>query len=40
VPKVSDTVTARVADRMASGKRIFLDVEPDAVAFAQRLWSE
>jgi hypothetical protein len=40
VPKVSDSVTARVADRMASGKRIFLDVEPDAVALAQRLWSE
>lgn len=39
-PKVSDGVTARVADRMASGKRVFLDIEPDAVAFAQRLWSD
>ena len=39
-PKVSGSVTARVADRMASGKRVFLDVEPDEAAFVQRLWSE
>lgn len=39
-PKVSDDIATRVADRMASGKRVFLDVEPDAVAFVQRLWSE
>jgi hypothetical protein len=36
-PKVSDDVTARVAARMASGKRIFLDVEPDRVDAVQRL---
>jgi hypothetical protein len=36
-PKVSDDVTARVAARMASGKRIFLDVEPDRVDGVQRL---
>ena len=39
-PKVSESVTGRIAERMASGKRIFLDVEPDEAAFAQRLWSE
>jgi hypothetical protein len=39
-PKVSGSVTARVAERMASGKRIFLDVEPDEASFVQRLWSE
>ncbi|HXJ36233.1 MAG TPA: pyridoxamine 5'-phosphate oxidase family protein [Candidatus Eisenbacteria bacterium] len=39
-PKVSDGVAGRVAERMASGKRIFLDVEPDEAAFVQRLWSE
>ena len=39
-PKVSDSVTARVADRMASGKRIFLDVEPDDARFVDRFWSE
>jgi len=39
-PKVSDGVTARVADRMASGKRVFLDVEPDEVRFVDRFWSE
>jgi hypothetical protein len=39
-PKVSGSVTARVADRMASGKRVFLDVEPDDAGFVQRLWSE
>ena len=39
-PKVSGSVAARVADRMASGKRVFLDVEPDEAAFVQRLWSE
>jgi hypothetical protein len=39
-PKVSSSVAGRVADRMASGKRIFLDVEPDEAEFVQRLWSE
>jgi hypothetical protein len=39
-PKVSEGVTERVAARMAAGKRVFLDVEPHAVAFVQRLWSE
>ena len=39
-PKVSDSVTARVADRMASGKRVFLDVEPDEARFVDRFWSE
>jgi hypothetical protein len=39
-PKVSGGVTGRVADRMASGKRVFLDVVPDEAAFVQRLWSE
>ena len=39
-PKVSGSVTARVAERMASGKRVFLDVEPDEAGFVQRLWSE
>ena len=39
-PKVSESVTSRVAERMASGKRVFLDVEPDEAAFVQRLWSE
>ena len=36
-PKVSDDVTARVAARMASGKRIFLDVEPESVDAVQLL---
>ena len=36
-PKVSGDVTARVAARMASGKRVFLDVEPDRVEGVQRL---
>jgi hypothetical protein len=36
-PKVSGDVTARVAARMASGKRVFLDVEPDRVDGVQRL---
>jgi pyridoxamine 5'-phosphate oxidase-like protein len=40
VPKVSDSVTARVADRMASGKRVLLDVEPDEARFVDRFWSE
>ena len=39
-PKVSDSVSARVADRMASGKRIFLDVEPNEASFVDRFWSE
>ncbi len=39
-PKVSDSVAGRVAERMTSGKRILLDVEPDEAAFVQRLWSE
>jgi general stress protein 26 len=39
-PKVSGSVAARVAERMASGKRVFLDVEPDEAGFVQRLWSE
>ena len=39
-PKVSASVQGRVAERMASGKRIFLDVEPDETTFVQRLWSE
>lgn len=39
-PKVSESITDRVAERMASGKRVFLDVEPDEAAFVQRLWSE
>jgi hypothetical protein len=39
-PKVSESVTARVADRMASGKRVFLDVEPDEARFVDRFWSE
>jgi hypothetical protein len=39
-PKVSSGVTGRVAERMASGKRIFLEVEPDNAEFVQRLWSE
>jgi hypothetical protein len=39
-PKVSDDVTARVAARMASGKRVFLDVEPDRVDGVQRLRTE
>jgi hypothetical protein len=39
-PKVSSSVAGRVAERMASGKRIFLDVEPDEAGFVQRLWSE
>jgi hypothetical protein len=39
-PKVSEGVAARVADRMASGKRVFLDVVPDEATFAERLWSE
>jgi len=39
-PKVSSSVAGRVAERMASGKRVFLDVEPDEAAFVQRLWSE
>lgn len=38
--KVSGSVSARVADRMATGKRVFLDIEPDEVTVVQRLWSE
>jgi hypothetical protein len=39
-PKVSGDVTGRIAERMASGKRVFLDLEPDEATFVQRLWSE
>jgi hypothetical protein len=39
-PKVSGDVTARVAARMASGKRVFLDVEPDRVDAVQRLGTD
>jgi hypothetical protein len=39
-PKVSGSVTTRVAERMASGKRVFLDVEPDDARFVDRFWSE
>jgi hypothetical protein len=39
-PKVSEDVTARVAARMASGKRVFLDVEPDRVDAVQRLGTD
>jgi len=39
-PKVLASVQGRVAERMASGKRILLDVEPDETTFVQRLWSE
>ena len=35
--KVPDAVATRVAARMASGKRVFLDVEPDRVEGVQRL---
>ena len=38
-PKVSGSIAGRVAERMASGKRLFLDVLPDAASFVQRLWS-
>jgi hypothetical protein len=39
-PKVSEGIAGKVADRMASGKRIFLDVEPECVEGFQRLGSE
>jgi hypothetical protein len=39
-PKVSAGVANRVAERMASGKRVFLDVEPEEAVFVQRLWSD
>jgi pyridoxamine 5'-phosphate oxidase-like protein len=39
-PKVSGDVTARVAARMASGKRVFLDVEPDRVDGVQALGTD
>lgn len=38
-PKVSGGVAGRVAERMASGKRIFLDVVAETAEFVQRLWS-
>ena len=39
-PKVGASVAGRVAERMASGKRVFLEVEPEEAAFVQRLWSD
>jgi hypothetical protein len=39
-PKVSAGVAGRVAERMATGKRVFLDVEPEEATFVQRLWSD
>ena len=39
-PAVSASVAGRVAERMASGKRVFLDVAPDEAGFVQRLRSE
>ena len=36
-PKVSDGIAGRVAERMASGKRVFLDVEPETVESMQGL---
>ena len=39
-PAVSASVAGRVAERMASGKRVFLDVVPDETGFVQRLGSE
>ena len=39
-PKVSGDVSARVAARMASGKRVFLDLEPDRVEPLQRLGTD
>ena len=39
-PRVSGDVTARVAARMASGKRLFLDVEPDRVDGVQALGTD
>ena len=39
VPKVSGGVAGRVAERMASGKRIFLDVVTETAEFVQRLRS-
>jgi hypothetical protein len=39
-PQAGAGVAATVADRMASGKRVFLDVEADDATFVQRLWSD
>ncbi len=39
-PKVSSTVASRVADRMASGKRVYLDVHADEVDGVQQLGTD
>jgi hypothetical protein len=39
-PAVSASVAGRVAERMVSGKRVFLDVAPDEAGFVQPLGSE
>ena len=39
-PKVGQGVAGTVTTRMASGKRVLLEIEPTQAAFVQRLWSE
>jgi len=39
-PKVGQGVAETVTARMASGKRVLLEIEPAQAAFVQRLWSE
>jgi hypothetical protein len=39
-PKVSAAVSGRVADRMASGKRVLLAVAAEEASPVQRLWSD